>query len=292
MGRGTYSDIPRHLDAAAKILTLRFFDGPSIFTRPFDRLAVESVLYQIFLVTTGLWSDQGPLDYNFDPQFWLQAEKLLDATAMFPERSNIFNSPVLGVSVALFRLALTLKKIYQNPQPQDEETLLGLREEVEEWEAVVSNGQEIELLSSYEQQNRKHEYYTDASYLYILNISLLFQQLLKGISNAGPPLPVSSDCWQVKQGIEILKRHQDDDDWNWCFIGNWPTYTFGHFLCEQKDVEVVRADMERRWELTKFAQLRRFTADLMRTWSERDLLVDQSSNPLSDECYGRQKLSH
>jgi hypothetical protein len=279
MGRGTYSDIPRHVDAATKILTLRLFDGPSIFNRPFDRLAVESVLYQIFLVTTGLWSDKESLDYSFDTGFWLQAEKLLDKTAMFPERSNIFNSPVLGVSVALFRLALTLKKIYQRPQPQDKETLLKLQDEVAKWEAVVSNGQEIELLSSYEQQNQKHEYYTDASYLYILNISLLFQQILKGISNVGPPLPVSGDCWQIRQGIDIIKRHRDDDDWKWCFIGNWPTYTFGFFVCEQENIDVVREDMERRWELTKFAQLARFSTDLQRTWSERDLLVRPTSRP-------------
>ncbi len=55
-GRGTYNDIPWHLNAATQIIKVRYLHDLSfVVTRPYDRLAIESVLYQVFLVTTGCW---------------------------------------------------------------------------------------------------------------------------------------------------------------------------------------------------------------------------------------------
>lgn len=52
LGKGTYTDIPPHLQAAVRVLSLRFFDASDNELQPFDRLAFESVLYQIFLTST------------------------------------------------------------------------------------------------------------------------------------------------------------------------------------------------------------------------------------------------
>lgn len=269
MGRGTYSDIPRHVNAATRILTLRLFDRPLAKNRPFDRLAVESVLYQIFLVTTGLWSDQMSLDYDFDTQFWLQAERLLYQSTLFPTGSNILNSPVLGVPVPLFRLTITLKRLYQGTSQSDLVALHRIRTEVEEWEMVVLSGKDIDCLSPTEPRNRKHEFYTSASYLYILIISLLFDQISQQVSSAGPPSPALRDCWQIEKVIQVLQRYRDDDEWKWCFLGNWPIYTLGFFMSDPDHIEIVRSDVWRRWELTKFSQLYRFSNDLEETWAAR-----------------------
>lgn len=277
MGRGTYTDIPRHVNAATRILTMRLFNGPLSISRSFDRLAVESVLYQIFLVTTGLWSDQIPLDYDFDARFWLQAEKLLDQSKLFPGRSNSLNSPVLGVPVTLFRLALSLKQRYQSPFRQDQATLDQLRSELEEWEALVLCGHELDCLSEYEQPNRQHRFYQDAGYLYILIASLLLDQLTgnenqnedNGQSRAEPPRPAPIESWQIRKATQILRRYQHDDEWKLCFIGNWPVYTLGFFMSRSEDVQLVRDDMHRRWNLTRFAQLARFINDLEASFTER-----------------------
>lgn len=277
MGRGTYLDIPRHLNAASRVLTMRLFQTPLSIGRPFDRLAVESVLYQIFLVATGLWSDEIPLDYDFDADFWLRAERLLDQSVMFPGQSNSLNSPVLGVPVPLFRLAISLKQMYQNAVPPSEDSLEQVRGEVEIWEAMVLCDQEMDMLSPTEQLNHQHSYYKSTSYLYVLIISLLLDQLSETHNPAtdeprpGPPRMAPSDRWQIRKAIRILQGYKDDDGWASCFMGNWPVYTLGFFMRTVDDVNLTRTELQRRWNLTKFTQLARFSTDLENTWTRRGL---------------------
>jgi hypothetical protein len=271
MGRGTYVDIPRHVAAATRILTLRLFSAQPNITRPFDRLAVESVLYQIFLITTGLWSEDIPLDYDFDAQFWLKAERLLNQNVMFPDGSNSLNSPVLGVPVSLFRLAITLK---QDLQRIDRGTsdLTSLKSEVENWEALVLCNMEIDHLSPKELPTRSHTFYRDASYLYILCISLMLEQLQStAIPTSGPPAMAPHSNWQITKAIAILHSHKNDDEWKLCFMGTWPLYTLGFFMATKEHVQMVREEINDRWRLTRFSQLARFGRDLEIEWKRRGL---------------------
>lgn len=289
MGRGTYHDIPRHLNAAARVLALRLFTSTPSFESPFDRLAVESVLYQVFLVATGLWSDDIPLDYEFDVGFWLKAEDLLSQSIVYPGQSNSLNSPVLGVPVPLFRLAISLKQLYQGKLPYDQEFVEQLRNEVEVWEAHVLCDKELDTLSSKEQLNYKHGYYKAASYLFVLIISMMLEQLPEHVPqsgtdtnksrtptaslNPGPPRMASPDSWQIKKVVQILRAYQDDDEWAGCFIGNWPVYTIGFFMSTFDDVALARRELQRRWHLTKFNQIARFANDLENTWMRRGLIT-------------------
>lgn len=283
MGQGTYLDIPPHLNAAMNILTLRLLNAPLKINRPFDRLAVESVLYQVFLVSTGLWSDQKPL-INFDLAFWLKAEKLLEQSIMFAGQSNSLNSPVLGVPVALFRLAIQAKEMYQNPQAYTEQALDELRSEAESWEVAVLCNQQIDQLGVNEPPNQYQCYYESASYLYALIVSLLLEQIPEfpimhqpklyqqtPLGQArSPPKTAASDSWQVQKGVQIIKKHQHDDNWAACYIGNWPTYTFGFFLSDPEHMDIVRHDLKQRWESTRFMQIPRFHDNLESVWAVRD----------------------
>lgn len=273
MGRGTYADIPRHVNATMRILTMRLFNDSFKISRPFDRLAVESVLYQIFLVTTGLWSDNIPLDYDFDPQFWIQAERLLERSQMYPGHSNSLNSPVLGVPVALYRLAMAAKQQYQNPCGPDTATLNQLRCEIETWEAAVLCDHEIDCLSASEQPNRKHDFYREASYLFILTISLLLDQMAETEVTGGPPRMASSNSWQISKATQILRARSNDTEWKMCFLGNWPIYTLGFFMSTSEGVRLVRAEINGRWDLMKFSQLARFSNDLEIAWGRREFGV-------------------
>lgn len=271
MGRGTYTDIPQHVSAATRILTLRLFSSESNITSPFDRLAVESVLYQIFLVTTGLWSEDMPLDYDFDTQFWLKAEFLLDQSLMFPNGSNILNSPVLGVPVNLFRLALSLKQQLHTVD-RDMAVLEILKGEVEECEALVLCDRNIDQLSPDEPATRTHSFYQDASYLYILCISLLHEQIQTTTTpTLGPPAMAPSSSWQITKVINILRSHENDNEWRMCFIGCWPLYTLGFFMSTEEHVQIVRNEMNDRWRLTRFTQCARFGRDLEIAWRIRGL---------------------
>lgn len=267
MGMGTYTDIPMHVHAATRILTLRLLSRDRTIEHLFDRLAVESVLYQMFLVTTGLWSRPPEEGSHFDAEFWLRAEELLDRSTIFPGRSTSFNSPVLGVPVSLFRLSLTLRQQYRADAPPDMNVLRRIRDEVEDHEALL-------LCESTDSPNEediwrsKEVYYRDTKYLYTLIVSLLFEQLSR---HDGTPvrLPEPGDSWQVRRAIGILRRYEHADGWSRSFIGNWPVYTLGLFAESLEDRQFIQNDLQRRWDLTKFAQPFRFREDLEAIWAER-----------------------
>lgn len=274
MGKGTYGDIPRHVNAAIRVIRLRLMSNGLSITRPFDRLAVESVLYQMFIVTTGNWSDVIPLDnYEFDAEFWLEAEGLLAQSTLYPGRSISYNSPVLGIPPAIFKLVLSVKKAHQSPFPQDAATIEQLKNEVEEWEGPILCDMDLDVLSAYEEINHYTSFYRDTAYLYILISSLLVEQLISGQAHPGPPEVAPTDCWQLRKMLQILESHADDQQWATCYIANWTVYTLGFFMSAPEDVEAVRNDLKRRWDITKFAQLARFLADIESTWRERGLIA-------------------
>jgi hypothetical protein len=270
MGRGTYIDIPWHVDAATRILKLRFFHDPSIvISRPFDRLAVESVMYQVFLVTTGCWSeDPVHVHYQFDPQFWLQCERLLARSNMFPDQPGSCNSPVLGVPCALFKLILTIKKMYDSQLQNDPETLQHLRNEVAYWETAMALREE--------HTNSQPSICDDATFLYILISSLLVEQLADMDLTSGKriPQPVPTSRWQLQEMADILRRRRGDCHWERCFVANWPVYTVGFFMSSPDGIGLVREEMERRWALSSFAQVSRFSRDLENTWARRHMPMD------------------
>jgi hypothetical protein len=267
MGKGTYSDIPRHVNATTRILRMRLMDqsAPPI-QHPFDRLAVESVLYQIFLVTVGSWSNPLELDYRFDAAFWLQAEKLLARSTGFPDVPAISNSPVLGVPLALFKLVLSVKQLWQSPLRYDEETLADLKAELAVWERFIAD----QDASSTEHCKQDDPIYRDATHLYVLVASLLAGQLSEqSLGETQLPGPAPQGSWQIQRAMKILRDHENDDDWAGCYIGNWPVYTLGFFVSSPEDVETVRRDLQRGWNSMRFSQLERFRDDLERTWSQR-----------------------
>jgi hypothetical protein len=262
-----------------RILTLRYFKLPLIVLKPFDHLAIESVLYQIFLTTTALWSDHAPLT-KFDLRFWVQAEELLEHSVMFPGSSKSLNSPVLGVPVALFRLAMQAKQACQHPERYAGSTLERLRSEVEEWENAILNNQSIDPLAQGEFFSRQQAYYEEASYLYVLVVSLLLEQACKQSEYDIQPTPhqnhlpkaVPRHTWQIQKALRILRALEFDNNWISCYIGNWPVYTLGFCLTDAQDIDLVRGEMDRRWESTKSMQIPRFHDDLKSVWRERGQL--------------------
>jgi hypothetical protein len=280
MGQKTYADIPPHLQAAMRILTLRFFTSAISIQRPFDRLALESVLYQIFLTNTGLWSDQNPLT-NFDLDFWLRAEAMLERSVIIPGGVNSLNSPVLGVPVALFRLAIRAKNIYQNRERQSFSALSKHREEVAVWEAIILGNQKIDSPTGGDLSSRQQGYCESASYLYVLIVSILLGQtsVCSSTLERIPPLdPAPHDSWQIRKALGILQKLKDDDNWSGCYIGNWCVYTLGYLLSDPEDIQIVRNEMERRWKNTRFTQIVRFHDDLENVWALRGESLRSMSN--------------
>ena len=276
MGEGSYQDIPFHLRAATRIIKLRLLHSPAfVITKPFDRLAVESVLFQIFLVTTAHWSKQSEKhDYVFDVKFWLDCESLLTRSTMFPGRSTSCNSPVLGIPVPLFKLNLTIKRICDNLHLLTSETLAHLKTDVSYWEAALTLGREHSAA--------QRSLCDDATFLYILIASLLVEQLELYHVTKGqrPPYGVTSTHWQLEGMLSILRRRHDDEGWHRTFVANWPVYTVGVFVEEQEDIALVREAMRRRWARSNIYMCSRYMHDLEIVWGSSgrsgDLLIQAS----------------
>ncbi|KAH6983706.1 fungal-specific transcription factor domain-containing protein, partial [Ilyonectria destructans] len=275
-GCDTYDDLPHHVAAATHILASRLLDRRWRITRLFDRLAVESVLYQIFLVTTGLWSDSTGFYADFYADFWTQAERLLDRSLLFPTCSTSLNSPVLGVPVSLFRVTLSLRQQCRSRVSCDQAILDQIQSEVEAWEVALRCDQQLSSSSTNEPPCGQEKYYTDTGHLYAIIASVLLEHLAGNETSTSPAPTASSDNWQVKKAVQILRRYQHDDGWARLFIGNWPVYTLGFLMSSPDDMELIRADLQRRWDLTNFAQISRFSQDLEKTWAARKQVADNA----------------
>ncbi|RSM08356.1 hypothetical protein CDV31_008168 [Fusarium ambrosium] len=271
LGWGTANDIPRHVSAATRIVTLRLLNRPESMPRLFDRLAIESVVYQTFLVTTGLWSDRSELSYDFNPDFWDGAEKLLERSVLFPGNPRALNSPVLGVPLSLFRLVLLLRQCYRVGFSLDSTTLQQLRNEVSSWEEQLLYDEDFRpRFDDQERLSHRETCLRDEIYLYVTLSSLLLEQISRGEISAGLPLAVPENSWQIQMAVQVLENHQNDQVWTKCYLGDWPIYSLGLFMSSTEHKRLVRSELQRRWECTKTAMVTRFERDLEAIWAARD----------------------
>ncbi|KAH7021478.1 uncharacterized protein B0I36DRAFT_32328 [Microdochium trichocladiopsis] len=271
IGLGTYVDIPIHVNAAVRILRARILDRRGRITSLFDRVAIESVLFQIFLLMTGLWSQPPQVDCAIDATFWGRAEDVLKKCDLFPgaEAAESLNSPVLGVSASLLTLSTLLRQQFGRHALADAETMRRARDEVEDWERTLLLPDDPCPAAPLTGTCNDH-IYKDVKLLYSITVSLLFRQLSRRNQACSPsPLPEPGSSWQVRKAISIIQRHKGDVAWTRCFVGNWPVYTLGFLTEAPEDQQIIRDDLQERLEATGFAQIPRFQADLEETWSQR-----------------------
>ena len=273
MGTSSCPDVPNHLNAAIRILKLRLLNRNLSICRPFDFLAVESVLYQIFLAATGSWVKTTSFQFSFDATFWSQAEKFLVQYALCFSRSISYSSPILGIPPTLFRLFVSIKQIYQDPSRHDRQLLDQSRIMLGKWEMAASRDQDLDSQSRWNASSRHSVYCKEVTYLYICVGSLLVEKLLQDGSSSELPQPVPRDKWQVSKALQILQNRHNEDDWARYYIGTWPVYTLGFSICASEDIEIVRSDIRRRWEITRFAHTLHFSKDLESVWSSRGFIA-------------------
>lgn len=265
MGLGTYTDIPRHVVAATRILSMRLFSSRGAIGRLFDKVAVESVLYQIFLVTTGYWSDGIRLDYDFDAAFWDRAQALLEQSVFFPGQTTL-DSPVLGVPAHLFRLVIDLREHFRSP-PSDA-ALRDLAARVEPWEAFLLLREDAESSPGAAPAPDRDRLNRDSTYLYAAIASMLAERLAGGGGEGAaddlvrPVEPGRADCWQAEKALAVMRQHAGDLRWFECYIGIWPVYTLGYLVDSADGLRLVMADLRTRWDQTRLSIVARYINDL------------------------------
>ncbi|KAF5624985.1 hypothetical protein F52700_9360 [Fusarium sp. NRRL 52700] len=260
-GSSSWDDQPQHVSAAIKIIISRISNATSTDLTAFLRLTLESVLYEVFLLNNGLWSSANSYIslQSLDPEFWARSEKLLGHPDNMDFNLLSLNSPVLGMPLAVMRLATFLGQLCLGRESANMEDLANLQVEVTAWEDFA--------LQAMEQTDASDALNRDANYLYTMIISILMRYLMAYGPNTGLPRVSLADSWQACAALQILSRRVDDHRWSECFIGTWPVYAFGFLLSDEKDRDIVRCDMQRRRERTGFWIVKRFQEDLERSWA-------------------------
>lgn len=269
MELGTQSDVVKHVNAATRIITLRLLNRPTGIQRLFDKVALESVIYQQFLLTTGLWSETTRPKHRFNPEFWNSVEKLVDRSTLLPGASRNLESPILGVPLSLFRITVFLRECYRPGININPEILKNTQRDVRTWESQlrdqdvesVHNAPEVSLLRGSTTR--------DETVLYALAASLLLEQLNNAQRGEKIPTSVSKDKWQIRMFLGILKRQVNKTKWAKSYAGTWPVYTLGLFLTDEEDRQIVVEDLERSWEVTKITTALRYYRDLGSIWGSK-----------------------
>ncbi|SCN98394.1 uncharacterized protein FFM5_06819 [Fusarium fujikuroi] len=260
-GSSSWDDQPQHVSAAFKIILSRVLNVRNAGLSAFLRLSLESVLYQVFLLNNGLWSSATSY-VSLQPSnsgFWARFEKLLEHPDNMDFDLLTFNSPVLGMPLAVMRLATFLGHLCLGRESASMEDLLKLQAEVTACEDFAR--QAAKQIDGSNTLNR------DAHCLYVLVASILMQHLITFGPNTGFPRVSPTDSWQACAALQILSRRAGDHSWSECFIGTWPVYALGFLLSNGKDRVIVCRDMQSRRELTGFWIVKRFQEDLDRSWA-------------------------
>ena len=277
MGLGTDQDIPVHLGAAVAILDRLWFSnthGP-VISNLFDRLAAESVVYQLFLVGMGLWSDthRESLTCNADvdlDRFWERCEAFLERTQLFPELTTGRNSPVLGVPFSLFKLLLRLRKLLAGADVHLRDAFSARKAELREWEQWVDLFGDSKCNETDDFSRGRAAMSEDTTRLYLLIASLITDQLIRRAHKAPEQSSENEQSWQLRQILSIMDRRRDDPQWLTCYLGNWPIYTIGRFLTSNEAISSLRQEMRKRWEIQRLSQVKRYWTDLEKFWSAKD----------------------
>ncbi|KAK0392856.1 hypothetical protein NLU13_2350 [Sarocladium strictum] len=291
-GRGTTADMQRHVDAVTKLLSLRIQASPSVIGRPFDRLSVECALHQAFLVSMAVWTDTKK--QSLDMKFWHFTEGLLDQSNIYLHKPEGFRTPVVGIPASLLRVAMILRQQYRGLNQVDQVALNNVRPWVIFWERKsdqLTDG----TIGAEPDMTEADRVRQDASHLYAIVASLMFMELSqKGRPMAGHPQPAYGCEWQIERAISLVVQHREDERWACFAMCDWPVYTLGLLVSNPDHIEIIRWDMQRRWELSKSGQSIRYWNDLEGIWSARtspqtspsEILVypDDHSSYASSSC--------
>jgi hypothetical protein len=277
-GRGTTADMQRHVEAVTKLLFLRIQAAPSVIGRPFDRLGVECSLHQVFLVSMAIWTDRAA--QKLDLKFWTFTEALLDQSNLYLNKPEGFRTPIVGIPASLLRVSMVLRHQYRGVDQVDQAALDDIRPWVAFWEKKsdqLANG----IIGAEKDMKASEKIRQDASHLYAVVISLVFSQLYhRGRPLAGHPEPAFGCERQLKRAMAIVLDHREDDAWARYFMCDWAVYTLGLLASDPDDIENIRWDMQRRWEMSRSGQSMRYWNDLESMWSSRTSALASPSETL------------
>ncbi|KIW74046.1 hypothetical protein PV04_02114 [Phialophora macrospora] len=286
-GPDTVNDAPKHVAGAMKLLTLRYKNASDSvdMSSAYDRVLVESVLYQSFLLAM-----RNPFSPNFpiDSYFLERTEEVLESLT-FWEASAAANSPVLGIPIPLYRLLLNVVQYGKTPSQTSLVVGAELKAQMRSWEELVLEVEEPNQ-SPTVTGPPEHPHW-DAVALYILAGSLLLDWIMEmfespssqpnfptpirrystsipDISPISPPTP-PPPRWQLFYALSILRRPSRKNSWTRCYLSSWPTMVLGYAVDNDEDVGLIKQVLCSMRHCLGYGEVERILAELEVTWSQR-----------------------
>ncbi|EXK36774.1 hypothetical protein FOXG_19944 [Fusarium oxysporum f. sp. lycopersici 4287] len=249
-----------HVVGAVKLLSLRNQDNSSLrpFTQSYDRINVESVLYQGFLL-----SIRKPFrpDFRLDSEFITHAEDLLQSYDIAnPSHAN--PSIVLGVPTSLYRLILRIIDSYNVPRGNLSDHLEGLKAELQYWEQLL-----------FDDENSQNVQHGDSRFndLMIIATSLLLDlitETLTSIDDTICPAPSAGDRdgkpwrWQLDLAMNILQCPEEHQKWSGCYLGAWPLLILGYGARSLEEITLVKDVLKRMQQRIGYGEVQRIRDEL------------------------------
>ncbi|OQU99865.1 Fungal specific transcription factor domain-containing protein [Cladophialophora immunda] len=269
-GPDTVNDAPKHVMGAMQLLSLRYRNASDSLTMSsvFDRIVVESVLYQSFLLAM-----RNPFSPNFqiDSYFMERTEKLLE-TLTYWETSAAANSPVLGIPVPLYQLLLSVIQLGNSPPQTRVLSGTELKAEMGSWEQLVLDIEHSNQIST-AAAGQEHPHW-DAVALYVLAGSLLLDWILEMPRSPstciGTPPPPPPSKWQLSHALSILRKPTRKDSWTRCYLGSWPTMVLGYAVHSHEDIDLIKQVLCSTRQRLGYGEIERILGELEVAWGRRE----------------------
>ena len=269
-----------------KLRSTDAFTASSI--RPFDRIMIESVFYQAFLLA---------VRYPFQPKSFIDTgllihtERLL-ASLISEGTWTTDDSPILGAPLRLYRLILAIVSYTRSPERLQLAVLAQMRASLKDWE-------DFWLHCSSTDADVSGASDPAAIRLLILAASLLLDWIAESLGDFSSIVaerigeavltfasvsvslpPDSSPCsrWQVQQALDILRRPGTFGTCTRCYLGSWPVLIIGYAVASEEDIGLVRQTLRRMQQCMGYGETHRMLNDLESVWSTRQTSMYKQSD--------------
>ncbi|WPB01154.1 uncharacterized protein RHO25_005775, partial [Cercospora beticola] len=272
VAEGTRRDVPAHVSAAIRILELDAMrPSMELLTDPLGDLVLESVAFQVFLLAMGSWSTLDEIDDRYAKVFWTHCRRLSQRLSSNKSRPPPRFSPVFGMDFEIVTAMIDIKRCFARTISHEERQ--GLVANVQAQFASLNNS--TNLLAAGARSNSVTE---DLTRLVILAISIFLEHLTHDpLAYLTLPRPSTSNL-QLQCIMTILEARRQDPEWSNSYLGLWPVWTVGIFMHHEYHIELIRDDLERRWDAIHMSVISRYREDLENVWQKQTYRVKDLDN--------------
>ncbi|KAF9885519.1 hypothetical protein FE257_012847 [Aspergillus nanangensis] len=263
-GKDKHVNPSTHVAGAMALINARLNHNPSSLsiTRAIDRVALESVIYQAFLLSTGR-----PLT----PSFFIHPRCLSRIESLLEPAKSPQSSPILSLPLSLYRLIWDIVELCHDPTHTEERAIQHLALELARWENSVLQSNPTASPNPKSAESRHACFQT----LYVIAASILFGWISGSLAVpltmqfpvlARSVLPTRLPPWQMRHALSLLNQPEVVDPWAQSFLAAWPILIFGLAARSKGEAMLIRDVLVRMRDRMGYGFAQRTLGELEVEW--------------------------